>query len=173
MDLIDGLRSRRSIRRFKPELIPDDIILNILDLANAAPSAGNLQAREFIVIRDVDVKEKLAVAAFNQKFVLQAPVVIVVCGNPERSSMGYGKRGKKLYSIQDADAAVMHILLAAHALGMGTCWVGAFDEREVKTVLNIPEYIKPIALIPLGYPEKIPEETRREKIEKLVHFDKW
>jgi nitroreductase len=173
MDLIEGLKSRRSIRRFKPELIPDDILWNILRLANAAPSAGNIQAREFIVIRDGEVKEKLAIAAFNQKFVREAPVIIVVCGNIDRSSMGYGKRGKKLYSIQDADAAVMHILLAAHALDMGTCWVGAFDDEEVKKVLDIPEYIRPIAIIPLGYPKKIPEETRRIKIEKLVHFDKW
>ena len=173
MDLIEGLKSRRSIRRFKPELISDDILWKILSLANTAPSAGNLQARDFIVIRDGDVKEKLAIAAFNQKFVREAPIVIVVCGNPERSSRGYGKRGEKLYSIQDADAAVMHILLAAHALDMGTCWVGAFDDEEVRSVLDIPEHICPIALIPMGYPEKFPENTNRVNIEKLVHFDKW
>ncbi|WP_455392715.1 nitroreductase family protein, partial [[Eubacterium] cellulosolvens] len=83
------------------------------------------------------------------------------------------RRGENFYSIQDADAAVMQILLAAHALEMGTCWVGAFDDEQVSLILGLPSYIRPIAIIPLGYPLKIPRPTERIKIEKLVHFDSW
>jgi nitroreductase len=173
MDLIEALETRRSVRHFKPEQISDELLWNILKLGNTAPSAGNLQAREFIVVRDGDIKERLAAAAFNQRFVREAPVVIVVCGNKARSSKGYGTRGEHFYSIQDADAAIMHIILSAHSLRLGTCWVGAFDDERVSSVLNLPNFIRPVAIIPLGFPTKIPEPTSRMKIEKLVHFDQW
>ena len=173
MDLIEALVTRRSVRDFKADPIPDELLWKILDLANAAPSAGNLQARDFIVVRDSVVKKKLAKAAFNQGFIGEAPIAVVVCGNQERSSAGYGSRGTNFYSIQDADAAIMHILLSAHALHLGSCWIGAFDDDEVSAILELPEYIKPIAIIPLGHPIKEPQPTSRVNIEKLVHFDKW
>jgi len=173
MDLIEALKTRRSIRKFQPEQLSDELLWNILDLANAAPSAGNLQARDFIVVRDGNIKERLSIAAYNQSFIREAPVVIVVCANQGRSGSGYGKRGENFYSIQDADAAVMHILLSAHALRLGTCWVGAFDDDEVSSILKLPNYIRPIAIIPLGYTSKIPEPTSRIRIDKLVHFDTW
>ncbi len=173
MELIEVLKTRRSIRRFKSKPIPDQILWKILNLANAAPSAGNLQARDFVVVRDDKVKEQLAEAALGQEFVRDVPVVIVVCGNMKRSSIGYGIRGEHFYSIQDADAAVMHILLSTHALGLGTCWVGAFDDDMVSSILNLPGYIRPIAILPLGYPAEHPRTTSRLKTEKLVHIDKW
>jgi len=173
MEAIRALITRRSIRRFRADAIPDELLWEILDLANIAPSAGNLQAREFIVVRDGDIKQKLSIAAYDQKFIREAPVAIVVCGNQKRSGTGYGSRGEHLYSIQDADAATMHLLLAAHSQELGTCWVGAFDDEEVCSILKLPEYIRPIAIIPLGYPKESPHTTSRIKIEKLVHFDTW
>ena len=173
MELIEALKTRRSIRRFKSDPVSDKMLWEILEMANAAPSAGNLQAREFILVRDPTVKDELAASAFGQSFIAQAPVVLVVCGNLNRSGSGYGDRGRDLYSIQDADAAVMHILLTAHAKGLGTCWVGAFDDERVSSVLNLPQYIRPIAIIPLGYPASKPCTTSRIDIKKLVHFDKW
>lgn len=173
MELIEALRSRRSIRRFRLEPISDKLLWEILELANAAPSAGNLQARDFIVVRNGNIKERLATAAYDQRFVREAPVVIVVCGNQGRSSAGYGKRGEHFYSIQDADSAIVYILLAVQALELGSCWVGAFDDDEVSSILNLPNYIRPIAILPIGHPVKIPEVTSRINIEKLVHFDKW
>lgn len=173
MDLVEGLKSRRSIRRFKLKPIDDEIINEILELANAAPSAGNLQARDFIVVREDKIKQQLSAAALGQGFVHDAPVVIVVCGNLERSAAGYGRRGRDFYSIQDADAAVMHILLAAHAMGLGTCWVGAYDDDEVASVLGLPEHVRPIAIIPLGYPAVRPTTTSRLPIDKVVHDEKW
>ena len=173
MELNEALENRRSIRHFKAKPVPDERLWEILRLANAAPSAGNLQAREFIVVRDEQVKASLATAALNQRFVSDAPVVIVVCGNKERAGKIYGDRGRKLYAIQDADAALMHMILTAFGFGLGTCWVGAFDDRAVSAVLCLPDHIIPIALIPLGYPDEEPEPTSRIEIEDLVHFEKW
>jgi nitroreductase len=173
MELIEALMTRRSVRRFRTEQVADELLWKILTLGNAAPSAGNLQAREFIVVRDGEIKQRLARAAYDQNFIREAPLAIVVCGNQERTSKGYGARGEQFYSIQDADAAVMHILLAAHALELGSCWVGAFDDKEVSSILNLPSYIRPIAIIPLGYPKKVPDQTSRIPIEKIVHFDNW
>jgi nitroreductase len=173
MDIDTTLRARRSVRRFKNAPVEDEVLDEILELANAAPSAGNLQAREFIVVRDQEVKFELSKAAYNQDFIATAPVLIAVCGNQARSAAVYGGRGRDFYSIQDADAAVMHILLAAHARELGTCWVGAFDDDEVASILELPMDVRPIALIPLGYPEKMPQATNRMPIEKLVHYDNW
>jgi nitroreductase len=173
MELKTALKTRRSVRSFTNKPIPEELLQEILDLANSAPSAGNVQAREFIVVKDRRVKEKLTAAALNQRFIYEAPVDIVVCGNHKRSSATYGNRGRSLYSIQDADAAIMHILLAAHASGLGTCWVGAFDDQKVSSILNLPDHIKPIAIIPMGYPAKTPHQSSRIPIQELIHFDKW
>jgi nitroreductase len=173
MELRKGLKTRRSIRSFKKTSIPDKLIGEILELANAAPSAGNIQAREFIVARKPSIKKALSKAAHGQEFINEAPVVIVVCGNQNRSAAGYGRRGSDFYSIQDADASIMHILLAAYSLELGTCWVGAFNDDKVSSILNLPNFIRPIAIIPIGYPSHIPKTTSRIQIERLVHYDKW
>lgn len=173
MELKTALKTRRSIRNYKNITIPDNVLQEILTLANAAPSAGNVQAREFIVIKSTTLKQKLASAAFGQGFIKDAPVVLVVCGNQKRSFASYGGRGRDFYCIQDADAAIMHILLAAHDIGLGTCWVGAFNDLKVSSVLNLPGYIKPIAIIPIGYPDREPSKTSRIYVEKLIHHEKW
>lgn len=163
---------RVSIRKFKPNPIPDEVIIEILKAGNAAPSAGNLQARDFIVVKNQDTKIKLAKAALNQMFIAEAPVVIVVCANYPRSMRVYGERGK-LYAEQDATAAVENILLAVHMLGLGAVWVGAFDEAKVATILGIPAYARPIAIIPIGYPDEKPEPRPRYPIDYLTHWEKW
>ncbi len=173
MEIEQGLKTRRSIRSFKKISIPDKLIQEILELANAAPSAGNLQAREFIVVKKQSIKNELAKAAYGQDFIEDAPVVIVVCGNQKRSAAGYGKRGMDFYSVQDADAAIMHILLAAHNFALGTCWVGAFNDHEVSSILDLPNFIRPIAIIPLGYPTHIPQSISRIQAERITHYDKW
>ncbi|HDM60042.1 MAG TPA: nitroreductase family protein [Archaeoglobus veneficus] len=163
---------RISIRRYQPIDLPDELILEILKAGNAAPSAGNLQARDFIVVRDPETKKKLAIAALEQMFIAEAPVVIVVCANYPRSMRVYGDRGR-LYAEQDATAAVENILLAAHALGLGAVWVGAFHEVAVSSILNIPEYARPIAIVPVGYPAEKPEKRSRYPIQELTHWEKW
>jgi nitroreductase len=126
----------------------------MLRAALRAPSAGNLQPWHFIEVRRPEIKEALAVAAWGQLFVSQAPVVIVVCAEPDRSASRYRERGAELFCLQDTAAATEHILLAATALGLGSCWVGAFDEGEAARALSLPDNLRPVAIIPLGYPAR-------------------
>ena len=169
---LDAIFTRVSIRRFKSDPVPDDVIKLILKAGNSAPSAGNLQARDFIVVKDENTKLKLAKAALRQMFIAEAPVVIVVCANYPRSMRIYGERGK-LYAEQDATAAIENILLAVHMLGLGAVWVGAFDETEVSNILEIPSHARPMAIIPIGYPAEKPERRPRYPIEYLTHWERW
>jgi nitroreductase len=153
MDLWTAIERRHSVRRFRPTEISGATVQRILAAAIHAPSAGNLQPWHFVVVRREDVKRAVALAAYGQSFVAEAPVVIVVCAEPERSAMGYGRRGSELYCLQDTAAATAHILLAATALGLGGCWVGAFDELEAAQALALPSYLRPVALVPIGEPE--------------------
>lgn len=152
VDFWDVLKRRQSVRRFDASRdVPEKMIKTLLRAAVSAPSAGNCQPWRFIVVRQPEVKEGLAVAAWGQYFLAQAPVVIAVCAEPERSAGRYGRRGVELYCLQDTAAAAEHILLGATALGLGACWVGAFDEEQVGEVLNLDERFRPVALIPVGY----------------------
>ena len=148
------------------------MIEKILECGNQAPSAGNLQSRDFVVVRNSETKKKLADAALGQKFVADAPVVIVVCANMDRSKP-YGKRGESLYCIQDATAAIQNMLVAVHAEGLGACWVGAFDERQASGILELPSNARPIALIPVGHANESPPDGGRIPISRLTHMEKW
>jgi nitroreductase len=163
---------RVSIRSFKPDPIDDELLTEILKAGNAAPSAGNLQARDFVVVKSEEKKLKLAKAALNQMFIAEAPVVVVVCANYPRSMRVYGERGR-LYAEQDATAAVQNMLLAAHALGLGSVWVGAFVEPEVSKILSLPDHVRPLAILPIGYPAESPRPRRRYPIEELTHHEGW
>ncbi len=171
-ECLDLLFSRVSIRKFKSDDIDDDTVKLLLEAANAAPSAGNLQARDFIVVRDAKMKLELAKASLRQMFIAEAPVVIVVCANYPRSMRVYGERGR-LYAEQDATAAVENLLLAVTALGLGAVWVGAFDEERVSELLELPEYVRPIAIVPIGYPAEKPGRRSRYPIDMLTHYEKW
>ncbi len=170
MQLFEAIRGRHCIRRFRPDEIDAEKVEEILEAAKEAPSAGNLQARDFIVVRDSERRRVLADAALSQNSVSEAPLVIVVCANPGKSAAKYGSRGEELYCIQDATAAAQNILLAVHSLGLGACWVGAFDENSVRKVLGIPSEIRPVAIIPIGYPAEEPSASPRN-IE--VHNEHW
>ena len=172
MDLKEAIRNRYSVRNFFDKVLPKKIIDEIIEYANLAPSAGNLQARDFVIIDDNNVKEKLSNAAFNQKFIAKAPINIVVCANLKRIS-SYGNRGRELYCIQDASAAVEHILLLAVDNGLDACWVGAFDENKVSKILDLPSYVRPIAIIPIGYSNEQRTSTPRIDTNVLTHFNHW
>ena len=131
-----------------------------------------MQARDFIIVEDIEIRKELSKAALDQEFIIEAPVSIVVCANLDRISP-YGTRGRELYCLQDAAAAVEHILLMAVENGLGTCWVGAFNEKEVSKILNLPSHIRPVAIIPIGYPKEKPTLTSRIDIKKLIHYNKW
>ncbi|MCD6403087.1 MAG: nitroreductase family protein [Candidatus Aenigmarchaeota archaeon] len=171
MDVLECIKTRRSIRLYQKRDVPNHLIGLILDAATRAPSAGNLQPWEFIVVRDPERKEMLWRASLKQDHVKHAPVVIVVCANVKKVAARYGKRGERLYAIQDTAAAIQNMMLAAHAIGLGTCWVGAFDEEEVKVACSIPEHIRPVALITVGYPAEKSSEPPRVPFENLTWID--
>jgi len=173
MDFLDIVRSRRSIRSYKDYPVPDEDIEKILDSARWAPSAGNLQPWEFIIVRNDRTKRLLAEAAYGQFWIMKAPVVIVACANIPRTSRFYGNRGANLYCIQDVAAAIQNILLSAHYLGYGTCWVGAFSEEEVRRILRLPEHVRPLAIITLGKPAEKPAPPPRRSLKEIAHFEKW
>jgi len=173
MELSEAIKGRRSVRAFKRQDVPEETVEKLIDAARHAPSSGNIQPWEFVVVRNLEVKKKLARAALNQAFVEEAPVVIVVCANERRSSMGYGSRGKTLYCIQDTAAATQNILLTAYSLGLGACWIGAFNEDEAKLALNAPEGIRPVAIIPVGYPDETPPQRSRRSLSQIVHHENF
>jgi nitroreductase len=172
MDVSECIEGRTSIRVFKPDPVDDGIIDEGLRLANLAPSAGNLQARDFIVVRDAAMKKALMQAAYSQEFIRTAPAVVVFCANLERISH-YGQRGRELYCLQDAAAAIQNFSLFLHSKGLGSVWVGAFDETKAAAALGTPSHVRPVAIVPVGYPAE--KGLRRKKLpnEKLVHRDRW
>ena len=169
MELMEIIKGRRSIRKFCNKPVPEDMLNKIIEAGRAAPSAGNLQARDFFIIENQEIKEQLVKAAHGQKFIAQASVAIVVCVNFE-SIESYGERGMELYCIQDSAAAVQNMLLMVHELGLGACWVGAFDEPPVTEVLKLPEHLRPVAIIPIGYPDQ--ECQERSKRDDDIHIIK-
>jgi len=171
MKLLEVIKSRRSVRSYKEAPVPKEDILKVLEAAIWAPSAGNLQPWEFVVVTDEKVKRVLFKASYGQPWVLEAPVVIVVCADTRRTSRFYGERGRNLYCIQDTAAAIQNMLLMAHYMGYGTCWVGAFDEEIVKRVVKAPEGVRPIALVTLGVPAEKPSPPKRRGLEEVVHWE--
>ncbi len=173
MEFQEVVKKRRSIRKFKEKSIPEKEIKEIIEIGHLAPSAGNLQARDFIVVSDEDGKRKLSDNAYGQEFISVVPWVIVVCANKERSGRKYGGRGRNLYSIQDATAAVENMLLAIVDKGYASVWVGAFDESKVSEQLNIPENVRPVAIIPVGYPDGSPNKPNKMKSQEITHYERW
>ncbi len=147
-----------------------ETVEKLVDSARWAPSAGNTQPWRFIIVRKPEIKRKLA-AAVGQSFVEEAPIVIVVCADEDRSSMRYGVRGKTLYCIQDTAAAIQNIHLAAYSLGLGTCWIGAFREEEARRILKIPRGVRPVAIIPVGYAAEAPSPRSRRSLSQIVHYE--
>lgn len=171
MELTEVIKKRRSIRAFKSEEIPKETILEILNLARYSPSAGNTQPWEFVLIKEKEQKEKLANAS-NQKFIANAPYIIVVCANFEKSSP-YGKRGIELYSIQDTAIITTYILLLATERNLATCWIGAFNEQKVRGVINCPNNMKPVAMIPIGIANQEGKFTGRYELNEILYYERF
>ncbi|MEE9406056.1 MAG: nitroreductase family protein [Candidatus Aenigmarchaeota archaeon] len=169
METPECIQGRRDIRSYKPDPVPEDTVRALLKAATEAPSSGNLQNWEFVVVRKYETKKALSGAAMGQEFLVEAPLIVVVCANLELAASKYGGRGRDLYSVQNTAAATENLMLAAWDSGIGTCWVGAFNENDVKRVLNLPENIRPVAIITMGYPEKTPEKPGRRPVEEVMH----
>jgi nitroreductase len=169
MTILDTIKSRRSIRDFKEQDLPDEAIDALIEAIRWAPSAGNLQSRKFYFVFNPDIKKQLARAALNQNFVAKAPLTVVACADKKIANR-YGDRGVNLYCIQDVAASVMNLMLTAHELGLGSVWVGAFNEFEVFEILDLPHNLRPVAIIPIGYPAKTAGPAPRIAKEEAVEF---
>jgi nitroreductase len=169
MDFNELIHNRRSTRIFQPRQVEDEKLTHILEAACLAPSAGNLQAYEIYMVKGESEREALARAAYGQDFLATAPVVLVFCAHPVRSEPRFGLRGRELYAIQDATIASAWAMLAVANEGLATVWVGSFDSEEARLAINAPEGQQPVAMLPIGYPQEIPEAKPRRELGDLVH----
>ena len=170
MDVYTAVSTRKSVRAYQDKDVPEDVIGRLLEAARLAPSASNRQEWRFVVVRDPETRQRLVPAAHNQKFVGQAPVVLACCAETDNHVMPCGH----LCFPIDLAIAVDHITLCAAAEGLGTCWIGAFDEDAVREILSIPPEIRVVALLPVGYPQDpAPVEKRRLPIETIVKYERW
>jgi nitroreductase len=158
MDLFEAVEKRRSIRKFKSTPIPSENLKKILEAGRLAPSGGNRQPWSFIIVRNPETRKALSIAANLQRFIAEADTVIVALGDPDAS--------RSLYR-QDPMIAVEHMILAATALGYGTCWIGAFNEEEVKKIVKVPENLAVIALLPIGVPDENPPPRSRRAFREI------
>lgn len=173
MDIFQVIRDRRSIRKYKETSIEAAKIEQILDAARLAPSWKNMQCWRFVVVSDQEKKQAL-LQAFpednpGRKAIATAPVLIVVCADPSESGVENGID----YYVADAAIAFEHLCLAAHALGLGSCWMGRFDEAAIRTPLAIPKNIRVVGITPLGYPDQVPKARPRKPLSEITFYNQW
>jgi nitroreductase len=171
-DFLSFLTGRSSVREYDNDPVPDEEIDYLLRCASTAPSAGNLEAWDVIVVTEEDTRMALAEAAFGQTHLEQAPVIFAVCSNYVRSMSRYGERGI-LYALEDATIACTYMMLAAHARNLHSCWTGAFDDTVVREILDLPQHIRPIALLAVGKGHPPGQSTERMATGEHVHRETW
>lgn len=171
MDLYEAIRNRVSTRSYTADPVEDEKLERILEAARLAPSGKNGQPWIFIVVSDEETRKRLVPACRDQKFVGEAPVVIAACGNEE---LAYKKMGGYWNSLPvDIGIALEHLMLAAEAEGLGTCWIGAFSEDKVREILDVPQNYKILALTPVGYPAAEKVFRKRKDMSEIVMNDRW
>ncbi len=170
MDFWKVIKKRKCIRKFKNREVLDRDIRKILEAGILAPSEGNIQPWFFVVVKDLEKRKALEKAGEWQEFLSKAPVIIVICTDYNIFKEKYGKRGRDLYRIQSTAAATENIFLAATDLGLGACWVGGFYEDEVSKILNLPQNLRPVVLLPLGYPAEEGRPRERKSVKEVTSF---
>jgi len=173
MDFYDVIKTRRSVRSFTAAPIPQDVLRRVLDAARIAPSGSNRQPWRFIVIRDQALKDRLVPSCHGQRFIAQAPVVIAACGRD--INFDRGDWMGQCAMIVDVTIAMDHLILAARAEGLGTCWIGSFNNDQIKELLGIPDGWWVVALTPLGYPggAAFAETTDRKRLDEIACENRW
>jgi nitroreductase len=167
--VLSVINDRRSVRMYSRRDVDDGKIIKLLEAASQAPSTGNYQPWEFVIVREKRMKEHLIESCYNQEWMQTAPVLLIVCTNYKVAGALYGERGLRLYGIQSTAAAIENILIAAESMGLSTCWVGAFSENIVSRIIECPEHVRPCAIITLGYAEYKPKKVPRQNLEDFVH----
>ncbi|HZX20783.1 MAG TPA: nitroreductase family protein [Clostridia bacterium] len=168
MNVLSAIQGRRSIRKYSNKPVEDEKLLKILEAARLAPSARNQQNWKFIIVRDSKIRKELT-EAIGQPFVGEAPIILVCCGTEPESIM---KCGQPRYTV-DLSIATAYMILEAYEQGLGTCWLGSFDEGMVKKVLDIPANVRVVAITPLGYPTEVPPQKSRKSLEDIISCNKW
>jgi nitroreductase len=169
MNVFEAIKQRRSIRSYQDKPIEEDKLLRVLEAGRLAPSAKNLQEWRYVIVKDKDLRKKVAVAANNQYFIAEAPVIIVGCATMADYVLTCGQPAHSI----DLAISMDHMTLQAVEEGLGTCWIGAFKEDEVKKLLNIPPEMRVVEIMPLGYPKFVPDPKPRKKLEEIVFHDKY
>jgi nitroreductase len=166
MELMELLRTRHSVRRFRGEQVSQELVTKILEAVRTAPTAGNFQAYEIYLVSGEARMQALAAATFNHGWIAQAPMALVVCTHPARCEYD----GKEHWALQDASIAATLAHLAIVDLGLATCWVGAFLPAKVAETVGVAEGHVPMAVLPFGYADEIPAESSRRPVEEFVHL---
>jgi len=173
MELKDAIMKRRSIKKYLNIAVEEEKLADIIEAGTMAPSAGNIQPWAFIIVKDKQKRETISRCCLEQLWMTKAPVFIVVCAEIKRIKEFYGDKGATCYSKESCAAAIENMLLTATDLGLGTCWVGAFNERIAKRELKIPDDVDPIAIITVGYPDEEPKMPERNRLDVICHFGSW
>ncbi len=169
MELLELIEDRYSVRTYKPDPVPDEMLQQVLEAVRLAPSAKNLQPYRLIVIRTKGREEEL-MRIYERDWFVQAPIVIALVGVPAEAWVRGD--GTNYYHV-DVAIAMDHLILQATELGLGTCWIGAFNVDAAREVLGLPDGVEPVVFTPLGYPGDEPGFKRRKKLSELVRQDKW
>ena len=173
MNVFEAITSLTTTKDFQKEVVDEKMIGVILHIGTYAPSAGNLQEWEFVVVEDDDKKAALSSAALDLRHVKVAPAVIVICADIRKAALKYGKRGELLYAAEDAGACAAFMGIAANALGLGFDLVKGFDEDEVRRVLNLPDNLRPLVLMPIGHPKGEREDRKVNPFENVTHVNRY
>ncbi|MFW6111271.1 MAG: nitroreductase family protein [Thermoproteota archaeon] len=169
MSVLEIIRKRGSIRSYQSKSIPEEVMEKVLEAGRLAQSAGNRQPWEFIVVEGEELKKELAKACNNQAFVGEAASVLVCVVDPENC----GHVGAMDSFLVDAAIAVENMALVSWENGVGSCWIGAYDEKRIKKLLNIPRELKVASILTLGYPAEEPSFKERKKLDQIVHHEKY
>jgi nitroreductase len=169
MEFSELIETRYSVRAYRPDPVEDDKLHQVLEAARLAPTATNAQPFQLIVIHTAGRETELN-RIYRGGWFVQAPLVICICGIP---AQGWVRRDGKNYTEVDVAIAMDHLILAATSLGLGTCWIGAFDPTSAREVLGLPDGVEPIAFTPLGYPADQPKPKKRKALSELVRYERW
>jgi nitroreductase len=169
MDFAELVRARYSVRAYKPDPVPDDQLQQVLEAVRLAPTAANRQAFQVIVVHTAGREEALS-RIYGRPWFVQAPLVVCACGIPAEN---WVRTDGKNYNDVDVTIAMDHLVLAAADMGLGTCWIAAFDPQAAREVLGLPDGVEPIAFTPLGYPADTPKPKKRKPLEELVRYERW
>ncbi|HTO21208.1 MAG TPA: nitroreductase family protein [Spirochaetia bacterium] len=170
MDVFEAIRTRRSVRAWLDRPVEEELLLRVLEAARAAPSARNAQEWRFVAVTDPETRRKIAQDAARQPFIGTAPVLLACCAESDGRVM---RCGQPAYPI-DVAIAMDHLALAAAAQGLGTCWIGSFDEGMVKALLGIPSAVRVVQLMPLGWPaDPAPAAKSRLAMDTILHRERW